>query len=102
MRDNELNWVSARTGDILNHIFSESCVGFASMIINRDHKPHTALGVASMSHTALGVASMSYTALGVASMSHTALGEMSRAAARVCYVRVGVGSAVSSRLLLSG
>ena len=62
------------------------CVGFASMIIAY------CVGFASMI--------IAY-CVGFASMIIAYCG-MSRAAARVCYVRVGVGSAVSSRLLLSG
>ncbi len=73
------------------------CVGFASMIIAY------CVGFASKSHTALGVASMSHTALGVASMIIAYGVKLGRGLpARGCYVRVGVGSAVSSRLLLSG
>ena len=63
------------------------CVGVASMIIAY------CVGFASMI--------IAYSCVGFASMV-IAMGGMLRAAARVCYVRVGVGSAVSSRLLLSG
>ncbi len=69
--------------------FAPPLMGFASMIIAY------CVGFASM------IMPSASPLVGFASMI-IAYCVMSRAAARVCYVRVGVGSAVSSRLLLSG